>query len=345
MADEQERTERATPRRRQKAREEGRIARSREFSSMLSLGGVILIMLLMGHVTVQNIMALTRDGLNFPGSNNPLEVMMDSSVRGIMILLPFLAIAFVLAISGNVLQGGFVLKPLKLEVDKINPVEGLKRLFSLQAAMEMLKGLVKFVAGALLLYILIRKNLPLMLNLMDMDVRGLSLSMSEIILQATKAGFACFFVISILDYVSERWKHERSLKMSTQEIKEEYKETEGDPQVKARIRSIQKEMARKRMMKEVPNATVVITNPTHIAVALKYEKGAGGAPRVIAKGAGFMAERIREIAGRSGVPIVEDRPLARALFKLETGTEIPEALYRAVARILSYIYKLRGEVA
>ncbi len=345
MAEDQEKTQQATPQRRQKAREEGRVARSRELSSMLSTGGVVIVMLFAGNYTMQNIMALTREGLSLPLSYAPLDVMKDLSAKGLLILLPFMAAAVILAIAGNVIQGGFVIKPFKAEVDKVNPVEGLKRMFSRHAALEFLKGLLKFTAGASLLYFIVKKSMPLVLDLMSMDVRALSVSMSGMLFHALKVGFFCFFVISIIDYINERWKHERSLRMSKQEVKEEYKSTEGDPHIKARIRSIQKEMARKRMMQEVPKATVVITNPTHLAVALKYERGSMGAPKVVAKGAGHMAARIREIAGKAGVPIVEDKPVAQALFKLDIDMEIPEDLYRAVARILSYIYKLRGEVA
>ncbi|GBE36813.1 flagellar biosynthetic protein FlhB [bacterium BMS3Bbin07] len=345
MADDQEKTEQATPQKRQKGREEGRVARSREFSSMLSMGGVVLIMIFMGHSTIQNIMAITREGLTLPHLKGPLDVMKDLSLKGVLVLLPFMAIAVLMAIAGNTIQGGFVLKPLKLEVEKINPIEGIKRMFSRHAAMEFLKGLVKFITGALLLYFILRKSMPLILDMMAMDVQTLSVTMSGMLIYTIKIGFICFFVISILDYINERWKHERSLRMSKEEVKEEYKSTEGDPHIKARIRSIQKEMARKRMMQEVPKATVIITNPTHLAVALKYERAAMGAPKVIAKGAGFMAERIKDIAGKSGIPIVEDKPIAQALFKLDVDTEIPEILYRAVARILSYIYKLRGAVA
>ena len=208
--------------------------------------------------------------------------------------------------------------------------------------LEFLKGFVKFMAGGIILYLIIKKVFPSVLNLMLLDINQLSVTMKDMIMYTFKVGFIAFFIISFLDYVNEKWRFERSIRMSREEIKEEFKETEGDPQIKARIRSIQREMARKRMMQEVPKATVVITNPTHIAVALKYERGSMAAPKVVAKGAGFIAEKIKEIAQKNDVPIVEDRPLARALYKLELGEEIPETLYRAVAKILAYIFKLRG---
>ncbi|NOZ25370.1 MAG: EscU/YscU/HrcU family type III secretion system export apparatus switch protein [Nitrospirae bacterium] len=220
MAEDQEKTQQATPQKRQKAREEGRVARSRELSSMLSMGGVVLIIFFMGHTTIQNIMDLTREGLSLPHVKGPLDVMIDLSAKGLMILLPFMAIAVLMGISGNVIQGGFVIKPLKIEVEKLNPLEGIKRMISGQAALEFLKGLVKFIVGALLLYFVVKKKMPAILELMAMDVRTLSVSMSDMLLYAIKIGFICFFLISILDYINERWKHERSLRMSKEEVKE-----------------------------------------------------------------------------------------------------------------------------
>jgi flagellar biosynthetic protein FlhB len=164
----------------------------------------------------------------------------------------------------------------------------------------------------------------------------------ELIAQAVLYGLGAFFVIAGVDYFVQRWRFERSIRMTKGEIRQEHRETEGDPQIRSRIRSIQKEMARRRMMQEVPKATVVITDPTHLAVALKYERGGMTAPRVIAKGAGVIAENIRELARKHGVPLVEDKPLARALYKLKLDSTIPEELYRAVAKILAYLYKLKG---
>jgi flagellar biosynthetic protein FlhB len=157
--------------------------------------------------------------------------------------------------------------------------------------------------------------------------------------------FTTYFVLALIDYLYERWKFERSLRMTKEEIREESRESEGDPLIKAKIRSMQRDMARRRMMEAVPKATVVITNPTHIAVALLYKKDQTSAPKVIAKGKGYVAERIREIARKHGVPLVEDKPLARALFKVKLDSFIPEDLYRAVAKILAYIYKLKGAAA
>ncbi|RMG72301.1 MAG: flagellar biosynthesis protein FlhB [Nitrospirae bacterium] len=342
MAEDQEKTQKATPRRRQKAREEGQVARSRELSGMLAFGGAVLSFLLLGHYSIQRLLKVLYEGFSFTKGTDLFNRLNSLSIEGMLALMPVLLFTLVMGVAGSLIQGGFVYKPFKINPSSLNPVEGIKRLFSPNAALDFLKGLVKFVAGGLILYLIIKKILPVVVTLFFLDVRQMSLTMKDLLLYTLKVSFIAFFMISFLDYVNEKWRFERSLRMSREEIKEEFKETEGDPQVKSRIRSIQREMARKRMMQEVPKATVVITNPTHIAVALKYERGQKGAPTVVAKGAGFVAEKIKEIAQRYDVPIVEDKPLARALFKLELGSEIPESLYRAVARILAYIYKLKG---
>jgi flagellar biosynthetic protein FlhB len=163
-------------------------------------------------------------------------------------------------------------------------------------------------------------------------------------MDAIVIAFSYYLVVAIVGYFLEKWQHERSLKMTKQEVKEENKETEGDPLIKSRIRSAQREAARRRMMQEVPNAAVVITNPQHLAVAIKYDDQKMFAPQIVAKGAGIIAAKIKEIAGEHGVPIVEDKPLARALYRLELNSYIPEKLYVAVAKILAYIYKLKGKI-
>jgi flagellar biosynthetic protein FlhB len=230
-----------------------------------------------------------------------------------------------------------------LNFDSINPLAGFKRLFSMNGLTEFLKSLVKFALGGYLLYWVVKKDLPHLPGLMEMGFRPLGLASAKLILKAVAYGFLWFFILSVLDYFLQRWQFDRSIRMSREELKEEFKESEGNPQIKSRIKSIQREMARKRMMQEVPKATVVITNPTHFSVALKYEDGKMSAPKVVAKGADEVAFRIREIARRHGVPIVENKPLARVLFKLDLDASIPQELYKAVAKILAYIYGLKGK--
>ena len=343
--DHQEKTQQPTERRRQRAREEGQVPRSRELAGMFSFGGVLIALMFMGGFFVQQLLTITRTGFIIDSTTSPVERLTQLGTRTLLMLLPMFLLSLLLGIAGNLVQGGFVWKPLKFDLNSLNPAEGVKRIFSRHALMEMLKGLIKFSVGGVLIYLLMKRLLPSLFKIIFMDTSGVGAFLASSLLYTLKVVFLCFFVVSFLDYINQRWRHERSLMMSREEIKEEYKETEGNPRIKSRIRSIQREMARKRMMQEVPKATVVITNPTHLAVALKYDRKQKSAPTVVAKGAGFVAERIKEIAAKAGVPMVEDKPLARALYRLELNTEIPEELYRAVARILAYIYRLRGEVA
>jgi flagellar biosynthetic protein FlhB len=342
MAEHDEKTEQATPRKRQKVREQGQVARSKDLISMFATGGVLLSMYVGGKYMAQNSMNLTQELLRLDYGSDFLTVIRTASVKAMIIMSPFLIMAFFLAIGAGFLQGGFVLKSFSIKLDHVNPINGLKRIFSFSGLIEFLKSLLKFSVGIYVVYIIIRKDLTILPRLMEMNERGIALTFMSIVLKAVTYGFLCFFVIAVADYFLQRLIFERSIRMSRQELKEEYKESEGDPQIRARIKSIQRQLAMKRMMQEVPKATVVVTNPTHLAVALKYEGKEMSAPKVVAKGAENVAEKIKEIARKNGVPIIEDKPLARLLFKLEIGSFIPEELYRAVAKILAYVYKMRG---
>ncbi len=342
MAEQEERTEQATPRKRQKVREQGQVARSKDLTSMVATGGVILFMYISGKYMATNSIGLMREFLSLNYGSDFFTVIKTASLKGVTILLPILAIAFFFAIGMGFLQGGIVLKPLSLKFEHINPISGVKRIFSFSGLMEFLKSLLKFSIGFYVFYLIMRKDLEILPSLMLMNERGLALSIADLVLKAVAYGFLCFFGIAIVDYFIQRMLFERSIRMSRQELKEEYKESEGDPQIKARVKSIQRQMAMRRMMQEVPKATVVITNPTHLAIALKYKDKEMHAPKIVAKGAEHLAEKIKEIARRHGVPIVEDKPLARLLFKLDIDSYIPEDLYRAVAKILAYVYKMRG---
>ncbi len=338
----EERTEQATPRRRQKAREQGQIARSKDLVSFSAAGGLLMIIYFAGRNFIENISNLSGKLLGLQYGRDPFTVFRAASTESVIMLLPFLGAAFFFAIAGGIAQGGIVLKPLKLKLEAVNPVKGLQRIFSMNGLMDFLKNLLKFSIGAYLFYYVIKKDLQVLPALAGLGVNDIAQTAGNLLFKAVLYGFFCFFVIAIIDFLMQKWQFERSLRMSVKELKEEQKETEGDPLLKARIKSIQRDMARRRMMQEVPKATVVITNPTHLAVALVYEDKKMEAPKVIAKGAGFMAQRIREIASENKIPVVEDKPLARALFKLDIGSYIPQELYKAVAKLLAYIYKLKG---
>ncbi|MDA8085320.1 MAG: EscU/YscU/HrcU family type III secretion system export apparatus switch protein [Nitrospiraceae bacterium] len=345
MAEAGERTERATPRKRQKAREQGQVARGREITSLAGMAGVILIFYFEGPSVIGRLKDVTGNLLSCRYGMEPVAAAKAAVLGMFSIIMPFLALSFALALGAGFAQGGVVFKPLGVQMEKLSPVEGLSRIFSKNGLAELLKSLVKFAAGGVIFYIVIKralKSLPLTpaLGIPELQKTGYSF-VSRAVLEA----FAVFFVAAVADYLVERWRLEQSLMMTKEELKQEYKESEGDPVVKSRIKSLQREAARKRMMQEVPKATVVITNPTHLAVALLYNREKTPAPKIVAKGAGAIAEKIKEVASLHGVPIVEDKPVARALFKLELGSMVPEELYRAVAKIIAYVFKLKGTAA
>ena len=348
----EERTEQATPRRRQEARQKGQVAKSRELASVAVLMGGLFTLYWGGAFMFHNLSVSIR----YYFMNAGQIVVNDTNILGIaylvlkqlfMILAPIFLVVMAVGVLANVLQFGFIFSsdPISPKFSRINPLEGLKRLFSLQSLAEFLKGLLKLIIVGYVAFITVKKHmvyLPLMLQETPFQImKGVGFISFEIFWKSC----AVMAVLAILDYLFQRWEFEKNLRMTHQEIKEEYKQTEGDPQVKARIRSIQRDMARRRMMAEVPEADVVITNPTRLAIALKYEPGVMEAPKVVAKGAGFVAEKIREIAQRHDVPVVENKPLAQALFKMcEVGDLIPESLYKVVAEVLAYVYRLKGKV-
>jgi flagellar biosynthesis protein FlhB len=342
MAENEDRTEQATPRRRQKAREKGQLARSRELVSMSATAGILFVFYMAGTSIMKNITGLTGRLLSLRYGTDPITVMRSASLETMLILAPFFAAAVMFALFSSVAQGGFLFKPLAFDASKLNPLTGLKNLFSITALPGLIKTIFKFVVGIVLFIIIARKALPDLPAAMAMDLPDIQSLAFGLTGKTVAYAFTTYFVLALADYLYERWKFERSIRMSKEEIREEFRESEGDPHIKAKIKSLRKEVARRRMMEAVPKATVVITNPTHIAVALQYKKNEASAPKVIAKGKGYMAEKIRSLARKHGIPIMEDKPLARALFKVKLDSFIPGELYKAVARILAYIYKLRG---
>jgi flagellar biosynthetic protein FlhB len=342
-----ERTEQATPRKREKARQKGQIARSKDLTGIIpiwiifvyfSFGGYLLTSLL---VYLQS--SLQR-GFEFQLNESSVGSLFRTDVLhiGLMMLPLFVLMIFFIAIA-HFIQTGFLVtfSPLSPDLEKINPINGIKKFFSLNMLFEAIKGILKLIVLGAVLYLVIKKeliNLPL---LVDMDINNIMGFSFHQIKKLLLIAAIVLTIFAFADLVYQRWQHERNIRMTKKEVKDDFKEIEGDPYIQARIRSLQREMARKRMMQEVPKADVVITNPTHFAVALKYETVKMGAPTVIAKGANLIAEKIKEIAQKNGIPVFEDKPLAKALFKLNIGQEIPETMYKAVATILANVYKLK----
>jgi flagellar biosynthetic protein FlhB len=348
----QERTEKATVRRREKAREEGQVARSLEINSAAVICLGFLTLYLMGpHVAGQVMQLMSHSMSNAPliATADPtyVKVFGDNMLRFFAILLPVFAVMTVVALGINIVQVGFKITPKSLEpkLDKLDLVKGLKRIFSLRSLMMLVRDSLKLLIVGFVAYKAIKSEFSSFFLLPDMSIAQLAATMGKLALVlALKIGLV-IFALAILDYLYQKYEFEKNIRMSKQDLKDEYKDTEGSPQVKSRVRQLQKDMARRRMMNAVPLADVVLTNPTEIAVALKYEPEEMSAPYVVAKGERLIAQRIKEIAEEHDIPIMEDKPLARALFKMcDVGQMVPANLYRAVAEVLAYVYRLKGKV-
>jgi flagellar biosynthetic protein FlhB len=352
-----DRTESATPRRREQARERGQVVRSPEVSPVAELLLAITLVSWGAPTVLARSRALVGGwlaavgpiGASPDGGFGMMRALVAHSLMDMGgLVLPF-ALAAAVVGGGSVLaQVGWNMNPALLvpDLNRLNPGNGLRRIFSPDGAMNLVKSVAKIAVAFTIAYHVVR-------HLGVQAVATPAMTPAEI-LRFAAAGLRRLFlslalaltVLGALDFLWQRRRYEQSLKMSRQEVKEEHKETEGDPQVKVRFRRAHREIAKRRMLSEVRRADVVLTNPIHVAVALRYRAPEMGAPQVIAKGAGEMAQRIKDAARAAGVPIVERRALARALFRsVKLGYEVPPALYRAVAEILAYIYSLRSAVA
>lgn len=345
----EERTEEPTPRRREEAVKRGQVVKSRELSSVVILGTGFFILMLLSYIIFQQFYLIFYKSLNsyyFDLSINSFlslnKVVFACIVK---ILLPYFFIISLTAIIIYLIQTGggvWAEKVIGFNFERINPVEGFKRIFSIASFFELIKTLLKISIITGIAYWSITKYLPNILKLFGADVPYLAYNFKIILKDFLSKFIIILAILGVLDWLYNKWDVERKIRLTRHELKEELKQTEGDPWVKARIRQKQREIARQRMLAEVPKADVVITNPTHYAVALKYELGKMSAPQVIAKGKDYLAQKIIEIAEKHKIPIYQDPPLAKLLYeKVEIGEYIPEELYQAVAKVLAYIYKLR----
>lgn len=344
-----EKTEPASPRRLEQAREEGQVARSPELGTFAVLASGCGVLWLLGGQVAGNLTGLVEGGLNFDrgaayGDGALLQRLFTQGGDGVFAMLPVLGIVLVVALVAPMLLNGWLIsaKPLQPDFSRLNPLKGFGRMFSVAGLVELVKAISKASVIGGVAVAVIYHQVDAIVGLAGEPVVPALAHAGRLLLVI--AGFVVFgmALIVAIDVPFQIWNHHRNLRMSKEEVRREYKESEGDPQVKARIRSLQREAARKRMMAEVPKADVVVTNPTHYAVALSYKENGNGAPRVVAKGTQLIAARIRELALEHRVPIVEAPPLARALHQhTELGDEIPQALYTAVAEVLAYVYQLR----
>lgn len=352
MAEERygDRTEPATPRRRQEARERGHVARSQDLSSAAVLLAAIVALKWYGGDMLAALSDLMRGILEEAGrfEISPTNVRSYGIVAGLAmgrVLLPILLAVVGAGIAVNLLQIGFLFTGASLEfrLDRIDPIAGFGRIFSWRGVVRLVSVVLKMAIIGTIVWVTLRDHEQAFLSLMDMDVQEIVRYLLAVAwTMSIRVGIA-LLAFALLDYGYQRFQYELDLRMSRQEVQEELKRLEGDPEIKRRRRRIQRNLALQRMMAAVPRAAVIITNPTELAIAIEYDPKEHDAPRVIAKGAGYVAERIREIAGENGIPIVRKPDLAQVLFRtVEVGRTIPVDLYKAVADILAYVYRITG---
>ncbi|CAN2040152.1 Flagellar biosynthetic protein FlhB [Candidatus Magnetomoraceae bacterium gMMP-15] len=350
----EEKTEKPTGKRRGKARSEGQVARSTEVSSVAVLLAGLSAIYMFASFLYDRISDFMHNHFSLIASPYMNDVDFIKFGRDviqdfILTVAPVMGVIFLVAFLINAIQVGGIKvswKAIKPKLSKMNPISGLKRVFiSPQSLVELLKSVAKIIIVAWIAYITIKGEINGMLSVGDMEVRSIILYLLSVMFKIFIRVCLAMIFLAILDFSFKKWKHEEQLKMTKQEVKDERKQSDGDPQVKARIKRVQREMAMRRMMGDVPKADVIVTNPVHLAVALSYDSDSMKSPTVLAKGAGKIAERIKLIAKEHQIPIVENKELARSIYKMvEIGGEIPSILFQAVAEVLAYVYRLKGKV-
>jgi len=344
----QEKTEQPTPRKLQEARNKGQVAKSKDLSAAVVLMAAVTAFYMSTHSAVT---AMERHltwyfancfNFNLPDKHLP-GVLLSSLFEISIIFVPIILVTIVFSIIANVMQTGFILTADSLmpKLDRLNPLEGLKRMFSVNSLVELFKSIFKVVLVGVVSYLVGVKYIPQLLMVFYKNPSQEMLEILDILIMVAFAGGGAFLALAVFDFYYQRFDFFKKMRMSKQEIKDEYKQTEGDPTIKGWLRKRQREIAMNMIRDEVPKATVVVTNPIHYAVALRYQEGVTGAPVVVAKGAGDIALSLKEIAKKNNVPVVENPPLARSLFQqVDIGKEIPAELYHSVAEVMAMVMKL-----
>ena len=344
----QEKTEQPTQRKLDKARNEGQMAFSHDLGAGLALFAAMVFLFMYSTLILSKLSTQVRTDLRISHYEvwtieHTQRMFMQVCGVTLNIVLPLVVIVMVAGILASIMQNGFSIswKPLSPDIQRLSPMRGLSRLFSTKSVAKGVFAIAKLSLISLILWFVLKNEIADICLASDTHAREMTALTIAI---SIKAGFTAAIVLialGIADVIYQKWQFNKDMRMSHQDIKQETKEDDGDPLLKARIRRVQREISQRRELAEVPSATVVIRNPTHFAVALRYERELGGAPKVVAKGKGFLALKIIDIAESSEVPVVENRPLAQSLFKtVEVGNEIPAELYAAVVEVLAYIYKL-----
>ncbi|OIJ13149.1 flagellar biosynthesis protein FlhB [Anaerobacillus alkalilacustris] len=348
----QEKTEKATQKKRQETRKKGQVAKSTDINTAIILLLVFIILWLLGDYVGKRIFIFTQymfqEYLLYTLSSENVEsLFLELTTQAVMIVAPIMLIAMLAGILSNYLQVGFLFAPeaIKMKLSKLNPIQGFKRIYSIRAIVELLKSLLKICLVGLVTFTILWYSIDQILFLSLVPIADSLVFVGSLTVTMGVAVSILLIFLAVLDYMYQRYDHEKNIKMSKQDIKDEYKKTEGDPLIKSKIKEKQRQMAMKRMMQEVPKADVVITNPTHYAIALKYDGDKMDAPVVVAKGVDFLAQKIKAIAKHHEIITVENRPLARALYdQADIGDQVPEDLFKAVAEVLAYVYRIKNKV-
>ena len=343
-------TERATGKKLSEAKNKGNVGKSMDLSQVVSLFTAFIIINMIGYFIYRNLIGNMQAG--FTGlavsdfNINSVSNLFFNNIKDIVIIIsPIMAGLLFVGVLNAYLQTGFriTLEPLKPNISKLNPVSGVKNLFSLKSVMKLVMGIAKVTATGVPAYFIIKHEIVVVQDMTGVGFAGVFVYAWQAIFSIAIKILSILFLIAIIDVIYQKWQWKRSLKMTKQEVKDERKQSEGDEEAKRRIKGMQQQMLRKMMMEDVPTADVIVTNPTHYAVALKYDSMGMEAPAVVAKGMNLVAERIKRVAKEHDIPIMEDKFLAQTLYKtVDIGQEIPAKLYQAVAKVLSYVYKLKG---
>ena len=341
----------ATPHKRNESREKGQVAKSNELATTLALIGVLSFFFVAGYDTYHHLIDIMYGAFTAIGGQLSAgkTILIFLSLMGIAfkIIAPVMVVAVIVGVLGNIFQIGLIFssQPLMPQMSRINPISGFQRILSMRGLFEAVKSIFKIGLIGYIVYRTIMSGLVDVVSLVDADKSNIA---ALFVSTVGRIGFQVFLraalallFLSIFDFLYQRWQHEQDIRMTREEIREEMKRTEGDPEIRRRIRRVQRELSQARMMKAIPEADAVITNPVHLAVAIKYDYEVMDSPYVVAKGERKIARQIREIAEEHGVPIVENPPLAQALYKnVEVGEAIPMEFYQAIAEVLAYVHEL-----
>lgn len=347
-----EKTEKATPKKRQESRKKGQVAKSQDVNTAIVLLAVFLVLFFTGGYLLDILFYLFRhsfqDYMTMELTENNVYTIFIDILRELIFLLgPIMIVAMLAGVIANYMQFGllFSTEAIQPKLEKLDPIKGFKRIFSIRAIVELFKSILKISFVGVVAFSILWLRKEEILILAQKTVGASLVTIASITIQMGLIASAALLFLSVLDYFYQKYDFEKNIRMSKQDIKDEYKNTEGDPLIKSKIKQRQREMAMRRMMQEVPKADVVITNPTHYAIVLKYDENKSDAPYVVAKGVDFVAQKIKLIAKENDVIMVENRPLARALYsQAEIGDAIPEEFFKAVAEILAYVYKTKNMI-